>query len=214
MLSNRMRYGVLLAALVAAGCSAEESSRGGVGPCVEHADGSAACAVETDEPASEGADHVADCAKVSYKSNPPSSGPHYFTWGAFGSYQEPLPRGFWVHAMEHGAVVFSYHGKKGCEDDVAAAEALVSELVDPGCASDAGGSSVRVILTPDPLLDTQWAASAWGQTLRAQCFDRDAFKNFFDEHVGHGPEQVCVPGQDFRNADGTLDLPPGCDSTP
>jgi hypothetical protein len=116
--------------------------------------------------------------------------------------------------MEHGAVVFSYHGKKGCEDDVAAAEELVNELVDPGCASDAGASTVRVILTPDPLLDTQWAASAWGHTLRAKCFDREAFKSFFDEHVGNGPEQVCVPGQDFRNADGTLDLPPGCETAP
>jgi hypothetical protein len=71
-----------------------------------------------------------------------------------------------------------------------------------------------VILTPDPKLDVPWAASAWGHTLRSDCFDRDAFESFFDAHAGNGPEEVCTPGTDFRQPDGTLDLPVECDSLP
>lgn len=195
----------LMLVLGTAGCSDSAEQSRSCGAKLEDS----ACVLEVGEHPIEGADHVADCAVVSYGTNPPSSGPHYFTWGAFGVYEHPLPRGFWVHAMEHGAVVLGYREDLASEADVSAARELAGKAADPDCSG-----APRVILTPDPELDVEWAASAWGHTLRASCFDAEAFDCFFDAHVGNGPEQVCAPGQDFRKADGTLDLPAGCGTSP
>jgi hypothetical protein len=140
----------------------------------------------------EGATHVEDCSVVTYGSNPPSSGAHYGHWGSFREYYAPLPRGFWVHSMEHGAVVLAY-SCEDCEDEVERARALIDSLpVDPLCSS--AGPSRRIILTPDPLLDTEWAAAAWGHTLTADCFESEIFRAFVEAHYGAGPEQLCADG--------------------
>lgn len=154
----------------------------------------------------EGGAHVPDCSPVSYQSNPPASGAHYEHWAAHGVYRAPLPRGFWVHNLEHGAVVLSYHCDDGCPDEVARAEQFLDEL--PEDESCPGGR--RVLLVPDPLLDVRWAASAWGFTLRAGCFDPLAFRRFHSEHYARAPEDVCSEGLELRQPDGSLDLPPSC----
>jgi hypothetical protein len=148
--------------------------------------------------------HVPDCSPVSYSSSPPNAGEHYGSWAAFGVYDVPLPHGFLVHNLEHGAVAFSYRCEEDCADEIASARAVMDGLDDPNC------ERARVILTPDPTLASRWAASAWGFTLQADCFDEQLFTTFYRAHVGQGPEQVCAPGIELRNADGTLDLPPEC----
>lgn len=164
------------------------------------------CRAETRARAIEGAAHLPNCSPVSYASNPPSSGNHYGTWAAHGIYDAPLPRGFWVHNLEHGAVVISYNCPDGCADDVARAKQFLNELpVDPSCPEGR-----RVLLVPDPLLDVRWGASAWGFNLRAECFDPTAFREFYLKHYASAPEDVCSEGTDFRAPDGLLDLPPGC----
>ena len=186
-------------AVLAAGCGgraeidfgAEPGPSGGV------------CNAVVAKRALEGATHVPKCSPVTYKSNPPSSGNHYPIWGAFGVYSAPLPRGFWVHNLEHGAIVISYNCKQGCADDVTRAKAFVaSPPADPECGS--GGQ--RVLLVPDPLLDTSWAASAWGWTLRADCFDEAVFRGFYQAHYNQSPEDVCSPGQTLAE----LALPADC----
>ncbi len=167
-------------------------------------EGGGACDAVYAAPAYEGANHVDDCSPVSYASNPPSSGNHYSTWAAFGVYTDPVPRGFWVHSLEHGAVVFSY--QPGATD-VAQAETLIESLVDPDCAEPP-----RIILTPDPLLDTAWAASAWGVTLRASCFDQQAFEIFFEQFVGKAPENICSPHPNFLTPEALAEKPSGCGS--
>jgi hypothetical protein len=150
--------------------------------------------------------HVQVCSPLEYATNPPSSGSHYGTWTAFASYDFAVPRGFWVHSMEHGAVVFSYNCPTGCADEVAEAAALIDSLpVDPLCAGSP--SERRVILVPDPLLDVRWAASAWGFTLRAACFEPAAFETFYLEHHGNAPENICTSGLLFSSP---ADIPEGC----
>jgi hypothetical protein len=145
--------------------------------------------------------HVAACTPIDYATNPPSSGEHYPSWADFGVYDFALPRGYWVHNLEHGAVVLSYNCPDGCDADLAAAKIWLSQLTpDAGCPS----GPPRVLLVPDPLLDVAWAASAWGVTLRAGCFDQATFSDFFADHVGQpsAPEgSLCGTGVDFR-ADG------------
>ncbi len=136
--------------------------------------------------------HVDPCLEVAYRTNPPSSGTHYSFWAAYKTYSEPIPRGFWVHSLEHGAVVLAY-SCTDCDDEVARAEALIASAgSDPACTL----GETRLILTPDPRLDTRWAAASWGVTLVADCFEEAAFGDFIDAHRGHGPEAVCSDGVD------------------
>jgi hypothetical protein len=194
-----MRFPSILGAFVALTCvhCGDSSSSGDRAP----EDGGAndagwseptgACRAVTGAQPSEGAAHVRDCEPVSYLGNPPSSGPHYDTFPAFGVYDSVLPRGFWVHALEHGGVVFAYHCEDGCAEDVAAAEAFIAGLApEPLCVA-ASAPTPRIILTPDPALESRWAASSWGYALRADCFDEEAFGAFAREHVGHAPENIC-----------------------
>jgi Protein of unknown function (DUF3105) len=142
--------------------------------------------------------HVTACTPIDYATNPPSSGEHYPTWADFGVYDFALPRGYWMHNLEHGAVVVTYHCPAGCDADIAKAKAWLAQLT-PDATCPAGPP--RVLLVPDPLLDVPWAASSWGFTLKAQCFDADAFSSFYGGHAGQAiaPEAaLCGTGFDFR----------------
>jgi hypothetical protein len=211
-----------IAVAVSVGCSSDEvesddgdadGAAGAVSYDPVPVAGSACGAVSQHRP-NEGQTHVAVCSKVEFDSNPPSSGNHYGSWAAFGVYEFALPRGYWVHDLEHGAVVISHACEGDCSGDIAAAEDLVADVsVDAFCLKQ-GLARPRLIMTPDPLLDTAWAASAWGITLRSECFERDVFEDFYFAHVGRGPENICSEGVELRDLDagsGSL-VPPGCGS--
>jgi len=135
----------------------------------------------------EGANHEVLCSTVCYGTNPPSSGHHYGTWPIYKTYAQPVPWGFLVHGMEHGAVIVSYNCPCGCADEVAAAQAWIDSLPpDASCAS-----RPRIVLAPDPTLDVRWAAAAWRWTLRAETFDAAAFGAFFSAHYDHASESIC-----------------------
>lgn len=148
----------------------------------------------------ESASHVGVCSPVAYTTNPPASGPHYGIFPKFGVYEYAIPRGFYVHSLEHGGVVVTY-SCEGCESEVAQAETLVKTLaIEPACCSGGScdGATNRMLLTPDPGIPTAWAASAWGAypinagfVLTADCFEPDVFKSFAESHRGLGPEQIC-----------------------
>ncbi|HWA77417.1 MAG TPA: DUF3105 domain-containing protein [Polyangiaceae bacterium] len=141
--------------------------------------------------------HQTDCSPLPDSSKPPSGGDHYGTWAAFQSYAFPIPHGFLIHSMEHGAVIVYYNCPSGCANEVAEVQSFLdSQPEDPLCL---GQSTLRrAVLTPDPTLDVRWAMSAWGETLRADCFDSRAFGSFYQAHYGHGPEQLCNAGAAFN----------------
>ncbi len=173
------------------GGSPELGSSGAAGECA---------AVVTSYKLSPGV-HVAACTPIDYATNPPSSGEHYPSWADFGVYDFPLPRGYWMHNLEHGAVVVTYNCPDGCADDLAKAKAWLAQLT-PDAACPA--APARILLVPDPLLEVAWAASSWGFSLRAECFDAAAFSDFFTQHAGQpsAPEGLlCGTGFNFR-ADG------------
>jgi hypothetical protein len=141
----------------------------------------------------ESSTHFSTCGDVSYGTNPPSSGHHYVLFPEFATYPNAIPRGFWVHSLEHGGVVITY-SCRDCADEVASAAELRAGLeIDPLCcnAGSCGDATNRMLLTPDPGLPTRWAASAWGFTLTADCFEPEVFKTFAQEHRGLGTEQIC-----------------------
>ena len=152
---------------------------------------SSECAPVVAAHAIEGALHAPLCSPLTYGSNPPSSGSHYGTWAEYKTYTKPFPRGFWVHNLEHGAVVITYNCPDGCAWDVARAQAFIDSL-----PADCGSGQRRIIMLPDPELDTRFAASAWGYTLKAKCFDKSAFTSFYCEHYDRAPEAICTSGRD------------------
>lgn len=157
-------------------------------------DGTGLCGtVENVEPVVAGA-HVPVCSAVSYPSNPPTSGPHYPNWAKYQAFAAPVGRPFWVHNLEHGAIVITYNCPDGCAADVAALQVmLANQPADSSC-----GVAVRnrFVVTPDPLLDVRFAASAWGVALRSNCFDLASLDDFILAHYGRGPEDVCADGID------------------
>jgi hypothetical protein len=174
----------------------------------EASDGSSCGAVIRQEVVVPGI-HLPDCTHIQYTTNPPSSGDHYPTWIAHKTYHVPIPRGFLVHNLEHAATVIWYNCPDGCAGEVALAQEFIDRLpVDPLCPPR--GPKRRVLMAPDPTLDTKWAASVWGWTLRAACFDSVAFGQFLSSRYGQGPENFCSDGVDLLDADGSLRVPPHC----
>jgi hypothetical protein len=162
-------------------------------------------AVEEQHPI-EGYAHVAVCSPVAYSTEPPSSGDHYPIWAAYKTYATPVPEGFLVHDLEHGGVVLAYNCPSGCAADVAAAQAMIDKLpADPDCPAQGSAVRTRVLMTPDPKLDVPFAASAWGWTLRAKCFDSAVFEAFALRHYKQGRENICGDGVDV-----SVGLAPGC----
>jgi hypothetical protein len=171
------------------------------------------CGAVVQRHAIEGATHVDVCSYVDYHTLPPSSGNHYPYWAAYMTYDQPVPEGYWVHNLEHGSIVLTYNcGEAGCADDIAKAQQMMDQFPDDSlCAQQATGVRHRLLMTPDPRLDVRFAASAWGWTLRADCFDPVAFLAFANAHYGQGPEQICNDGEDVI---GTTADPQGCGAPP
>jgi hypothetical protein len=159
--------------------------------------GSGACVEELLTFSSPSAQHVSVCSVIDYPMNPPVYGDHYPVWAAYKSYSFPVPLGFLVHDLEHGAVELLYNCPQGCADEVALAQAFLDGLPqDPRCTPEV---KHQTILSPDPTLPSRWAATAWGHSLTSSCFDRAAFQNFYDANVGHGPEDICSDGADLAS---------------
>jgi len=130
------------------------------------------------------------CDPVTYGTNPPMSGMHYGVFPKSGIYDYAIPRGFWVHALEHSNVVITY-SCTDCAAEVMQAEKVVkTQPVEAACCpgGDCGDATNRMLLTPDPGIPTRWAASAWGFTLTADCFEPAVFESFADQFRNQGPE--------------------------
>jgi hypothetical protein len=150
--------------------------------------------------------HIPVCSPVLYASNPPTSGPHYPIWAAYKTYTEPVPRGFYVHDLEHGGIVIAYNCPSGCDAELAElASFLNARPSDPACTPPV---KARVVVTPDPLLPTPFAAAAWSWALTSQCFDLAALGPFMDQHYAMAPEDFCTDGLDVTSPD--AGVPVGC----
>ena len=57
--------------------------------------------------------HVPECSELSFATSPPTTGNHFGRWADFRTYEAPVPWGYLVHSMEHGAIVMAYN----CEGD-------------------------------------------------------------------------------------------------
>ena len=141
--------------------------------------------------------HVDVCTVVDWPTNPPTSGQHYPIWAAFQDYDTAVPRGFWLHSVEHSGIVLAYNCDRvegACADLVTAlTDFAAAAPADPLCDASVGN---RIIVTPDPLLDVAFAAVAWGHSLKGDCFDETLVQAFVDAHYGNNYENLCGGGVD------------------
>lgn len=154
------------------------------------------CTVTTFTDTIEGADHRAPCDAIPYPYYPPSAGPHYWSWAAFETYTSPVPWGFLVHDLEHGALVLAYHCETDADCDPVRAEfaSIIADMgTDPVCSLEA--SPTRFIVVPDPALPVPIAAVAWRNVYEASCLDDASLRAFVAAHYGMGSESLCVAGQ-------------------
>jgi len=162
----------------------------------------ASCLVAIDSPPLLPPIHVPIGTVIEWNSNPPSSGPHFPIWAAYQAYTTPVPRGYYLHNEEHGAIVLLYNcalaapGGLDC-DTIQSQLQQVSDALpdDPFCLDHDAGLRVRTVITPDPLLDVPVAAAAWGWTYKAQCFDLQTLVAFARAHYAQGREDFCNNGQ-------------------
>lgn len=141
--------------------------------------------------------HVPEGSTPAWTSNPPTSGPHYPVWAAFDQHYDGLARGYWLHDLEHGAVVYAYRCDAGCPDIAAQLDAVVKALpADHTCSAPV---HQRSLVVADPSLpdDNTVAAVAWGSFYIGQCADPATLTRFYDDHVARAPENTCADGVAF-----------------
>jgi hypothetical protein len=164
----------------------------------------ASCFVRIDSPPLLPGIHVPIGTDITtWNSNPPSSGEHYPIWAAYQEFDAAVPRGFYVHDLEHGAVDYLYNcalldagavGDAGdpCAAVVAALEQAVAAMAtDPLCDPSV---RVRHVITPDPLIAYPVAAATWGWTYNAACVDLPTLEAFAKVHYAQSPEDFCSNG--------------------
>ena len=157
------------------------------------------CTVQTAREAATSASHVPPCSALDYDV-PPSSGTHYAQWAAFGTYDEPVPWGFLVHALEHGAIVLSYRCEAGadCTEIRETLQAIVDARPRDSLCRDE--TPIRYVLAPAPDLAWPIAVLAWEHAYTATCLDRPSIEAFFAEHYAGGPENTCALGVDLSSS--------------
>jgi hypothetical protein len=152
--------------------------------------------------------HVELCSHIDFETNPPTSGPHYPLWADFAVYDNPVPRGLYLHSMEHGAVVLAYNCALASGDCQTLVDALVALREGFGQDQDCVAPTLnRIVVTPDPQLDVAFAAAAWGHSLRASCVDEALTRGFIEQSYGQAPEDFCTAGVD---PDASPEISAGC----
>lgn len=141
----------------------------------------------------EGAFHFSPGTALGYCTKPPSSGDHYDVWAAYRTYDKPVPYGYLVHSLEHGAVILLYKCASGsCPTVQAQLQAVANARpVDSTCTAPV---QRRIIIAPDPTLDVEIGAAAWGWTYRASCVDATSLGQFIDDHYAKATENLCADG--------------------
>lgn len=159
----------------------------------------AGCTLAT-SPALDGVHSIAapDGSSKAWKTDPPTSGPHYDVPAVWGSYDDPVNQAQLVHNLEHGGISVQY-GSGVPEATVTELEGFVQE--------HARGT----VLAPYAKLGQRVALGAWvtesatdvdnATAYLARCtrFDESAFEAFFDAYQFQGPERLppdqLLPGR-------------------
>ena len=121
--------------------------------------------------------HVPIGTKVTYNSNPPTSGNHWPQPENWGFYSTPLPDEQLVHNLEHGGIWISY---KDVDEET------ITKLKDI-----ANRYPQALIVTPRALNDVKITLASWGRLLRLDKFDEELISSFIKNNVNKAPEPLA-----------------------
>jgi uncharacterized protein DUF3105 len=184
MWCERRASAAVLALLLAEGCGGGSSSSSAPGPLPST---DPACVMSEAGVPNEVWAHVAEGTSVTYRSNPPASGPHYPVWARYEAFTTAVARPYWVHNLEHGAIVLLYRPDAPAAGVTALRDTFRALPNDPACGHP------RALLTPDPALPRAFAAVAADRMLVGDCVNAEAIRQFTQTYRGRGPENVCQP---------------------
>jgi hypothetical protein len=113
----------------------------------------------------------------------PTSGNHWGAWATWSKvYPKAIKRGYLLHNLEHGGLVFSY---KCASDQGAECVAARDKLT-----AIAEGIGPRFIVTPDPTQPDMFAIRAWRYAFSASCLDEASATQFARAHYRNGREDA------------------------
>ena len=128
----------------------------------------------------ESAVHVArDKSHLAYKTNPPTSGPHWVDVAGPGIKTEPVADELILHSMEHGAAVVWYR------------EGLEQSEIDKITEAFNNSSGKKIMLARKDL-DVPVALTSWGYLLKLQTIDESKIKEFIETNNDRAPEKAPV----------------------
>ncbi|KKQ03645.1 MAG: hypothetical protein US18_C0014G0005 [Parcubacteria group bacterium GW2011_GWB1_36_5] len=128
----------------------------------------------------EGAGHVArDKAHPAYKSNPPTSGPHWVGVAGPGIKTESVADELVLHSMEHGAAVVWYR------------EGLEQTEIDKIKIAFNNSSGKKIMLARKDL-DVPVALTSWNYLLKLDMIDGEKIKEFIETNNDRAPEKAPI----------------------
>ena len=135
--------------------------------------------------ADEGREHVPEASNPNYAANPPASGDHYPVWSRYGVFREPVDPGYWVHNLEHGAIVLLYSCVNNCDSVVAEIEQVYASL------PDGAFGEIKFVATPYAgETESTFILISWTWQELFDIFDAARIETFYRDFVDRGPERA------------------------
>ncbi|HRN69837.1 MAG TPA: DUF3105 domain-containing protein [Candidatus Woesebacteria bacterium] len=128
----------------------------------------------------EGREHVQPGTDVEgYKTNPPTSGTHWSEAQTWGKYDEEVPDGAAVHALEHGGIWISYN--EISDEMLKVLEEIQSE------------NSGSVVLSPRRKNDSDIVIASWGRTMRLSEAEvnKAVIQKYINTYKNDSPEKLA-----------------------
>lgn len=145
----------------------------------------------------EPSEHIPNCSPTSFTHYPPTSGTHYPAWAHYRAFKFAVNPGYYVHSLEHGAIVFLVNCKKpgDCDDDFARLQSIADAAPQDTLCDTV--TRHRIVIAEDTVMESRFAALAWGWSIESDCIDSAAFAAFIGTHYAQGAEDICYPGTVF-----------------
>lgn len=154
-----------------------------------------------------------NCVTLTYPEYPPTTGAHFASvWAIPGTYKLIMSPGYWLHSVEHGAVVMLLNcrlpGK--CDEDFTRLQSIADAF--PRDSSCTPKDNHRIVIAADTSITSRFALVAAHWSLLSDCLDSAAFAGFMRDHYAKAPENICGGGTDFSGSgwcNAPLSLLPG-----
>ncbi len=125
----------------------------------------------------EGRTHMPAGSRLTYGTNPPTSGAHFIHWVDPGFYPTAKGRSNLVHSLEHGMIVIFYD-KPG--------EGVIGKL--RTWTDLFNGPWSGIVAVQKAGLGKKLILTAWRKMLKLDSFDPETAAAFIDAYRGRGPE--------------------------